>query len=473
MEKVITPVYVFQLPPKVVWGLGDILDGGNLWEEIAKAMPDIKAIDIEACRRTEKPTESLLRVWGSKGYKVLDLFKVFGRCQFVRCLDLLKPYVDPKFHNITMSTEKSVLSPRSTQPSEPVNRLDNTQPSTVYSKRAPSQIEPLLLSEGDSVQSSNEIFSGLHTIPAIKYEDIQDMTGNFAVENVCGKGGYGVVYRGMWKHMPVAVKRIQARKGGQLEHQKERIRQSLQELRHLSKLRHDNILSLYGYSMDGPEPCLLYQFMPGGSLEDRLLCRNNTPPLSWETKMSISVGAALGLHFLHTIGTAPIIHGDVKCANILLDKHLEPKLGDFGLSRDGQVELDADDKSPMIASHIKGTLAYLPPEFTRSKILTTKLDVYSFGVVLLEVATGQRAYSDNREPHGLVSFVAKRCHELRRRSNFEEELIKELADRRVAVTRESPQEAVFRKLLHWGSLASVEDRLKRPAFSEIVVALQE
>lgn len=82
------------------------------------------------------------------------------------------------------------------------------------------------------------------------------------------------------------------------------------------------------------------------------------------------------------------IHGDVKCANILLDKHMDPKLGDFGLSRDGQVELDASEKLPMIASHIKGTLAYLPVEFTRNKILTTKLDVFSFGVVLLEVATG-------------------------------------------------------------------------------------
>lgn len=47
---------------------------------------------------------------------------------------------------------------------------------------------------------------------------------------------------------------------------------------------------------------------------------------------------------------------------------MEPKLGDFGLSRDGQVELDASEKTPMIASHIKGTLAYLPPEFTRRYI---------------------------------------------------------------------------------------------------------
>lgn len=116
--------------------------------------------------------------------------------------------------------------------------------------------------------------------------------------------------------------------------------------------------------MDGPEPCLIYQYMPGGSLEDRILCRNNTKPLNWDVRLSICIGSALGLHFLHSIGTAPIIHGDVKCANILLDKHMEPKIGDFGLSRDGQVELDANMKNPMIASHIKGTLAYLPPEFT-------------------------------------------------------------------------------------------------------------
>jgi len=103
----------------------------------------------------------------------------------------------------------------------------------------------------------------------------------------------------------------------------------------------------------------------------------------------------------------PIIHGDVKSANILLDKHYEPKLGDFGLSRDGQLENFEDGKKPMIASHIKGTLAYLPPEFTTSQILTTKLDVYSFGVVLLEMASGQRAFLSNREPQGLVEYTNK------------------------------------------------------------------
>jgi len=96
----------------------------------------------------------------------------------------------------------------------------------------------------------------------------------------------------------------------------------------------------------------LYQIIKSGSL-----------PLNWSTRLEISKGVSCGLHFLHSITNMPIIHGDVKSANILLDKHFNPKLGDFGLSRDGQIEVDGD-KRPMIASHVKGTLAYLPPEFT-------------------------------------------------------------------------------------------------------------
>ena len=86
---------------------------------------------------------------------------------------------------------------------------------------------------------------------------------------------------------------------------------------------------------------------------------------------------------------------------------MEPKLGDFGLCRDGQEEFGVNEKAPLIASHIKGTLAYLPPEFISNKILSTKLDVFSFGVVLLEIATGLRAYSDSRVPPGLVDYITQ------------------------------------------------------------------
>ncbi|KAK6022983.1 kinase domain protein, partial [Ostertagia ostertagi] len=261
---------------------------------------------------------------------------------------------------------------------------------------------------------SDPIWSALQNTLTVPYTDLQVATSNFADENILGKGGYGVVYVGEWKHTKIAVKRFMSTgtKGAQI--QRERLRQSLQELKTLAKFRHDNILPLYAFSLEGPEPCLVYQYMSNGSLEDRLLCRHGTPPLSWTQKREIAEGTACGLHFLHSIGSVPIIHGDVKSANILLDRHFEPKLGDFGLSRDGKVEADADEKSPLIASHVKGTLAYLPPEFITNKILSTKLDVYSFGIVLLEICTGMRAFMDSRVPPSLAEYCisardARKC----------------------------------------------------------------
>lgn len=257
----------------------------------------------------------------------------------------------------------------------------------------------------------------------LSFEELREATDNFSPHRILGRGGYGVVYMATLKHSTVAVKRIscpsktaQNNPGSNQvsEEEKGRWRQSLMELRISALYRHDNILPLYGHSFDGPEPCLVYQYMPMGSLEDRLLCKKiwgqeqKSFPLSWPQRMNIMVGASRGLNFLHTVSKEPLIHGDVKSGNILLDSYLEPKLGDFGLSRRGQVEVPKG-APPLIASHIKGTLAYLPPEFIRSKHLSSKLDVYSFGVVLFEVATGFRAYSDRRSPENLVDYIFSVC----------------------------------------------------------------
>lgn len=92
---------------------------------------------------------------------------------------------------------------------------------------------------------------------------------------------------------------------------------------------------MYAYSLDGKSPCLVYQLMKNGSLEDRLLVKQKTQPLTWIQRHQIAKGTARGLQYLHTIGKKPLIHGDIKSANILLDKNFEPKIGDFGLAREG------------------------------------------------------------------------------------------------------------------------------------------
>ncbi|PIO41082.1 hypothetical protein AB205_0151880 [Aquarana catesbeiana] len=133
--------------------------------------------------------------------------------------------------------------------------------------------------------------------------------------------------------------------------------------------------------MQGEEYCLIYLFLPNGSLEDRLQLQGSFPTLSWKQRLSIMQGAACGIQFLHTCQPS-IIHGDIKSSNILLDQALVPKIGDFGLSRFSRYTCDAG-KSRTLArtSTVRGTLAYLPDEYVKMGKLTFELDTYSFGVV--------------------------------------------------------------------------------------------
>lgn len=114
-----------------------------------------------------------------------------------------------------------------------------------------------------------------------------------------------------------------------------------------------------------------------------------------------------GIYFLHTARSKPLIHGDIKPANILLDQCLQPKIGDFGLAREGPKSIDA----VMEVRQVFGTRIYLPPEFLSSKKLSTGVDIYSFGVVLLEVFTGRlmAECTLQNDQQNLLKYVKANC----------------------------------------------------------------
>ncbi|KAI3669776.1 hypothetical protein L6452_41175 [Arctium lappa] len=253
---------------------------------------------------------------------------------------------------------------------------------------------------GSSYTSINIDFTINHPSPIpnlklnlrIPFVDILHATNNFDENLMIGKGGFGTVYRGTLPSGEiVAVKR------GQTGHGQGRP-EFVTEITVFARIRHRHLVSLIGYCDEKSEMILVYEFMEKGTLQDHLYNANeDQPKLSWSKRLEICIGAAQGLHYLHTGLDGGIIHRDVKSTNILLTEKFVAKVADFGISRLGN-----EDQSEM--SGIKGSFGYLDPEYFKCGTLTQKSDVYSFGIVLLEVLCA-RAALDHKLPEKEINLA--------------------------------------------------------------------
>ncbi|KAG6555713.1 hypothetical protein Mapa_002950 [Marchantia paleacea] len=205
--------------------------------------------------------------------------------------------------------------------------------------------------------------------------ELKAATNNWS--EVLGEGGYGKVYKGTLKGGEVvAIKRANKDSVQGLSEFKN-------ELELLSRVHHRNLVDLVGFCYEGGEQALVYEFMSNGTFRE-LLYERPGEPLSWQMRVDIILNSARGLAYLHDHASPPIIHGDIKTANVLLNHKLLAKVADFGLSKP-----TTEEENVLYSTEVRGTRGYLDPEYYQTYVHTSKSDVFSFGVVMIEALTAK------------------------------------------------------------------------------------
>lgn len=187
-----------------------------------------------------------------------------------------------------------------------------------------------------------------------------------------GAGAYGDVWLGELRGRPCAIKRTRADAVTE-----DGMKGFRQEIYLLCRLRHPNIIEFYGACWEPPDIMIILELAEKGSLTDRLSDLSQ-PPLTWsDDKLRIALGIAKGMEYMHG-QQPPVLHRDLKGANVLLTGDMTPKLADFGLSR----ALENDEQTMTMA----GTAYWIAPEVFAGEYYGEGCDVYSFAIVLCEMA---------------------------------------------------------------------------------------
>ena len=196
-----------------------------------------------------------------------------------------------------------------------------------------------------------------------------EIAGRYRLEALAGRGPMSEV----WRAHDDTLDRTVALKMLSPSADLERFRR---EARAVASLAHEHVMRVFDYGEEEAGPFMALEWLPGGTLEERL----RVGALPGAEAGRIATGIASGLAHLHDRG---FVHRDLKPANVLFDEEGRPKLADFGLARSA---VGAGTLTE--AGTVLGTAAYISPEQAVGEPATPASDVYSFGVLLFRMLTG-------------------------------------------------------------------------------------
>ncbi|XP_050877646.1 probable LRR receptor-like serine/threonine-protein kinase At3g47570 [Lathyrus oleraceus] len=246
----------------------------------------------------------------------------------------------------------------------------------------------------------------------ISYGDIRLATNNFSSTNLVGKGGFGSVYKGVFNSstyesqttiLAVKVLDLQQRKASQ---------SFSAECEALKNIRHRNLVKVITScsSTDykgGDFKALVMQFMPNGNLETNLYPEDleSGSLLTLLQRLNIAIHVASAMDYLHHDCDPPIVHCDLKPANVLLDEDMVAHVADFGLAR--FLSQNPSEKHSTTLE-LKGSIGYIAPEYGLGGKASTSGDVYSFGILLLEMFIAKKPTDEMfKEGLNMNNFVSE------------------------------------------------------------------